>query len=105
MSTAGGGTRGNVDRWKDQFRRGPQDPEPSESDLMVAGKAATLVEARGTFQDMMDKNREKPNWQLVGIAIPIDPDHNYFVKLTGPRDTVSAKRDEFLKVVESARFE
>lgn len=71
---------------------------------MVAGKAATLVDACGTFSDMFDKPK-KPNWQILGVAIPIDAEHNYFVKLTGPRETVSARRDEFLKFVESAQFE
>lgn len=104
FSTAGGGTTANIDRWKDQFQRGPGDPEPKESQITAAGKVATLIVAQGTFNDMLDKSR-KPNWQILGVAIPIDADHNYFVKLTGPRETVTARRDEFLKFVESARFE
>ena len=104
LSTMGGGTAANIDRWKDQFRRGPGDPEPKESQITVAGKVAALVEANGTFTDMFDK-RQRSNWQLLGVAIPIDGEHNYFVKLTGPRETVEARRDQLVKFVESARFE
>ena len=49
--------------------------------------------------------------KLVGLEkvlrdiFPIDSNDNYFVKLTGPSETVSARRDEFIKLVQSARFE
>ena len=105
LSTAGGGTAANMDRWKGQFQRGPADPEPTEAPLTVAGKAATLIEVHGTYTDMFGGGGPKSKWQLLGVAIPIDQDHNYFVKLTGPSETLAARREEFLKFVESARFE
>ncbi|WP_040592690.1 hypothetical protein [Schlesneria paludicola] len=105
LSTAGGGTAANMERWKGQFQRGPADPEPTETPLTVAGKNATLIEVHGTYTDMFGGGGPKSSWQLLGVAIPIDQDHNYFVKLTGPSETLAARRDEFLKFVESARFE
>lgn len=105
LSTAGGGTSANMDRWRGQFQVGPGDPEPKESKIFAAGQEVTLLEVTGTFNDSFGGGGPKPNWQLLGVAIPIDSDHNYFVKLTGPKGTVSARRDEFLKFVESARLE
>ena len=105
LSTAGGGTAANMDRWKGQFQSSPNDPEPKESRILAAGKDVTLLEVHGTFSDTFGGGGPKANWQLLGVAIPIDADHNYFVKLTGPKDTVTARREEFLKFIESARLE
>jgi hypothetical protein len=105
LSTAGGGTGPNMDRWRGQFQPGPGDSEPSESKIAAAGKDVTLLEIQGTFSDTFGGGGPKRNWMLLGAAIPIDADHNYFVKLTGPKETVKARRDEFLKFIESARLE
>jgi gluconolactonase len=105
LSTAGGGTEANIERWKQQFHRGSSDPEPKESRITAAGKPGTLIELHGSFSDMFAGGGSKPNWQLLGVAIPIDSDHNYFVKLTGPQKTVAARQEEFLNFVETARFE
>jgi len=105
FSTAGGGTAANLDRWKGQFQRGPNDPEPNESQLTIDGKPASFIELNGSFQDMFGGGGTKSDWQLLGVAIPIDGDHNYFVKLTGPRQTVSARKAELIQFLESARKE
>ncbi len=105
FSTAGGGTTANLDRWKSQFRPGATDPEPKETQLTVAGKDATLIELHGTFADSFGGGGPKPNWELLGVAIPIGAEHNYFVKLTGPKKTITAKREEFLKLLQTARLE
>lgn len=105
LSTAGGGTAANLERWRGQFQPGPNDPPASETTVTAAGKEVTLLDVHGTFNDSFGGGGPKPNWQLLGVAIPIDPDHNYFVKLTGPSETVTARREEFLKFVSSARFE
>lgn len=105
FSVAGGGTAANIDRWKGQFRRGPDDAEPKESTIRAAGKDATLVEIQGAFSDMFGGGGTKSNWQLLGIAIPVDSDHNYFVKLTGPKETVLKHSEAIRKLVESARFD
>ena len=105
LSTAGGGTSANMDRWRGQFQPGPNDPEPKESQIRGAGKDVTLLEVHGVFNDSFGGGAPKQNWELLGVAIPIDSDHNYFVKLTGPKETVTARRDEFIKFIESARFD
>ena len=105
LSTAGGGTASNMDRWKGQFQRGPSDTEPKESTLTIDGKTATLIEIHGTFNDTFGGGGPKPDSELLGVAIPIDADHNYFIKLTGPKSTIEAAREKFTAFVNSARFE
>ena len=104
LSSAGGGINANVDRWRGQFNRGPSDPEPKESEITFDGKPGTLVELAGTFSDMMNRGAPSKGWQMLGVAVPLG-ETNYFVKLTGSTATVTPRRDEFLKFIESAKME
>ena len=104
LSSAGGGIEANVERWRGQFNRGPDDPEPKESEITFDGKPATLVELAGTYSDMFGGGAPNKSWRMLGVAVPLGTT-NYFVKLTGPAKTVTPRRDEFLKFVESAKME
>jgi hypothetical protein len=103
LSTAGGDVPSNIDRWKGQFRRSPDDPAPKESQLTVDGRTATLVELFGGFQDTFGGGEPQPDSALLGVVIPLK-ETNYFIKLTGPRATVTDARETFVKFVESAKF-
>lgn len=105
LSTATGGKSENFDRWRGQIRKGPDDPEAVESEIAAAGKDGFLLEAYGTYSDMFSRGAPQTGWELLGIAIPIDSRNHYFVKLTGPRATIEAHREEVLKFVRTARFE
>jgi len=104
LSSAGGGLEANVERWQGQFSRGPNDPEPRQSEITFDGQKGTLVELSGTYTDMFSGGNPNKNWRMLGAAIPIGPT-NFFVKLTGPQITVTAQREAFVKFVESARTE
>jgi hypothetical protein len=109
LSTAQGGAASNIDRWKGQFGRGPDDPAPSESQLTVAGgREATLVELYGSYQGMEPGATRKSGQAMLGVVIPLKINDGretlYFVKLTGPRETVTAARESLVKFVETARF-
>jgi hypothetical protein len=103
LSSAGGGIEANVERWRGQFKPGPNDPAPQESEITFDGKPGTLVELAGSYTDMFGGGAPSNNWQMLGVAVPMGPT-NYFIKLTGPASTVTPRRDEFLKFVESARM-
>ncbi len=103
LSTAGGDVADNIGRWKGQFLRTPDDPAPKESSLTIDGRDATLVELFGNYQDMLKPGEPQRNSAMLGVVIPLKGT-NYFVKLTGPRSTVTDARDAFLKFVESAKF-
>ena len=103
FSSAGGGMAMNLDRWKQQFQRGPNDREPQETPIVVAGKSGTMIELNGTFIDSFSGGSPKSDWRLLGVVIPIDGDHNFFIKLTGPKETVQSRNLEFWKFTQSAR--
>ncbi len=103
LSTAKGSVEDNTSRWKGQFQRLGNDPDPRESKLSVDGKDATLVELFGSFSDMLSQSGPQPGSAMLGVVIPLR-ETNYFVKLTGPRETITEVRDAFIKFVESADF-
>ena len=102
LSSAGGGTEANLERWRGQFSHGPNDPEPRQSEITFDGQKGTLIELSGTFTDMFGGGRPSKNWRMLGVAVPLGP-INFFVKLTGPHATVTAQKEAFVKFVESAK--
>ena len=102
LSSAGGDLESNIERWQGQFSRGPNDPEPRQSEITFDGQKGTLVELSGTYTDMLSSGNPGQNWRMLGVAVPIGPT-NFFVKLTGPQATVAAQREAFVKFVESAK--
>ena len=104
LSSAGGGIEANVERWRGQFHRGPNDPEPRESEITFDGQKGTLVELAGTYTDMFGGGSPTKGWRMLGVAVPLGST-NYFVKLTGPAAIVIPRHDEFVKFVESAKMQ
>jgi hypothetical protein len=103
MSSTGGGVEANLARWQTQFTRGRDDPAPAQTTVIVDGQEAIVLELSGTFRDGFSQDPPKPGWSLVGAAIPTGP-ATFFVKLTGPRETVQAHREAFLELVKTARL-
>jgi hypothetical protein len=103
MSSAGGGLEANLDRWRGQFMRLPDDPAASQITIPVGSAEAVVLELHGTFRDGFSGGDPKNGWCMLGAAIPTGPS-NFFVKLTGPRDTVLARRDELHELVRTARL-
>lgn len=105
LSSATGGLTANVQRWRDQFQPEADSPEPKESTLSVQGQDATFVELFGTFRDSFSGGQPQRDWAMLGAVIPLKKTGEaYFVKLTGPRESLEANRDKFVKFVESAKF-
>ncbi len=104
VSSAGGGIEANLDRWRGQFHRGPNDPEPRESEITFDGQKGTLLELSGSYTDMFGGGKPSRDWRMLGVAVPMGPT-NVFVKLTGPQVTVTDQREAFVKFVASAKAE
>jgi hypothetical protein len=102
ISSARGGIEANIGRWRSQFKRGPNDDEPRESPIKFDGTSGTLVELHGTFTDMFVNREARKDSRMLGAAIPLW-ETGFFIKLTGPASTVTARRGEFIKFVESAQ--
>jgi hypothetical protein len=104
LSSAGGDMTANIERWRGQFTPGPDDPPGDQRTVRVDARDVTIVELHGTFSDGFRSGDPQPGSQLLGAILPTGPAH-FFIKLTGPRATVTAARDAFETLVQSARFE
>ena len=104
LSSARGGIEANLDRWRGQIQTGPKDPPASQSEVEFDGRTATLIELTGTYSDMFGGGAPNKNSKLLGVAAALG-EADFFVKMTGPAETVTDRRDEFLKFVASARRE
>lgn len=104
LSSAGGGIEANLERWRGQLTPGPNDPPPQQSTVSVDGREAVVLELTGEFRDQFSGGVPQADWSLLGAIIPTGP-ANFFLKLTGPRETVTAHRQAFRRVVETARLD
>lgn len=104
LSSTGGGLEANLERWRNQFQRQPDDPAPQQTAITVDGKPAMLIELWGTFHDGFRRDGHQPDWSMLGAAIPTGPAH-FFVKLTGPRETVAVHREAIRNLVLTARLQ
>lgn len=103
MSSTGGGIEANLERWRGQFSRGPDDPEPKQSTVSVGTQEAVVLELFGTFRDGFSGGPPQPGFAMLGAAIPTGP-ATFFVKMTGPRETVLSQREAFYELVKTARL-
>lgn len=106
----GGTVDANVERWFGQFSppegKSAADvqkrEEVREDDILV-----TLVETVGTYNDrgpMMGAQAvARPDYMLLGAIIPSEKGP-YFFKFVGPKSALTARREDFRKVMTSVRF-
>jgi hypothetical protein len=104
----GGDATSNAVRWAGQFHQ-PDGASPASAlkttDIEVGDLKVTLVDVKGTYSGGMGGGvgaGEKPGYQLVG-AIAAGPDANWFFKLTGPEETVTAQRAAFERMIRSLK--
>jgi hypothetical protein len=100
--SGGGDLESNVQRWLRQFQS-TAGAEKVEAKT-IGGRKTTLVSTEGTFSAGMPGQPAAPmdNYALLGAIIE-DPSGNVFVKMTGPKETVQAAREKFMKFLESAK--
>ena len=94
-----GGTQANVDRWVGQFQDAK---DPVVTQLDVGGHRVTIVETQGTYMSGLPAGPKTPKagYALLGAIIEADGG-SVFVKMTGPKDTVSSSGEEFRKMIRS----
>lgn len=96
----GGGTLDNVNRWRGQMSLDPySDDELAALPVVdVVGRRSVLVDIEGTFQSMSGEAQDE--YRLLGVYAAF-PAFGFSVKMIGPRETVTAERDAFVRFVES----
>lgn len=90
---AGGGTQANIDRWIQQF-------QPKERNAKITTGTSPqgeyiFVDITGTYKKpigppIAGKFEELPDARMLGVMISIKGKGIYFLKLAGPKKTVSA---------------
>ena len=94
----GGTDEANLQRWIDQFAADGREVK------LVRGEsregAYKLLDATGTWNapvgpPMMRKTEPKPGSRMLAAIVAVEGRGNYFLKLTGPAETVTAQADAF----------
>lgn len=84
--------------------------EPGTGPLIEALKAgetdATWVDFRGEWKGpTFGPIDPRPDYRMLLVIVPFTESSAFYVKLTGPRETVAAREEEFREFVQSARIE
>jgi hypothetical protein len=93
-ASVGGGTRGNIERWAQQFSLAVPASAQLPLSYSLLGKPAKLVELKGTFKG-------KPDQMLLGLIT--EGEHVATFKFTGPSAVVAKEKDHFLALAKSLR--
>lgn len=96
MPGAAGGLDANVNRWRTQMGL----PELTADDLAklpvkkFLGRDATFVSFEGDFKGMGTAAEAKKGYRLLGL-VQAAPEFTLFVKMTGPKELVTANEAAF----------
>ena len=94
----GGGVDANISRWVKQF-----DADGRKAKV-TAGKAPqgeyVLVDISGTYNmpigpPIQQKTKAAPNSRMLAVILDLGDEGNYFLKLTGGKETVAKQVDNF----------
>jgi len=98
----GGGTKANVERWYGQFKEPRDQIKPKSEEVTVGKHKVTYVQAEGTYLSGMPGGPQTPmaGYALAGAIIEAGGG-NVFIRMTGPRELVTASLKEFKQMVES----
>ena len=103
LMASGGSMDDNLKRWEGEFEEGTLRDSKDES-LMLAGKKATWIERSGVWHGTrFSPAAPRKNYRLVVVVLPLSDDRSFFIKLTGPQETIAAHEAEFRAFVNSAK--
>jgi hypothetical protein len=99
----GGGSKANVQRWKDSFipPEGKRIDDVAEvKEIKIGDRPAIYLDIQGTYNVKLQpfnprsKTEKKPNYRMLAIYFD-GPKDIYQIKLTGPAKTVEAYKTGF----------
>ncbi|PYR61958.1 MAG: hypothetical protein DMF91_08335 [Acidobacteria bacterium] len=107
----GGGVDANIERWLGQVQQPDGRPTRAvakKETRTVNGLEVTLLDVRGTYIAEMapgaSERHNKSNFRLRA-GVVMTPQGPYYIKLTGPQNTVTKWDQSFERFVASLRFE
>ena len=103
---AGGSIEENLDRWKRQFSQTQGQPKVEQK--KIAGVDVHIIDLSGTFNEMRGPFAPAnvlENYRMLGAIIDTGMMGRYFVKFTGPRDTVAAQEKAFHEMLQSLKIQ
>ena len=103
VTKASGGVEANITRWANNLFGGAESLSNRRTLKTVSEKEATLADYEGTYTGMTfgPKQAEpKKNYKMLG-AIVVAEDGEYFIRLTGPKQTVEQWKSAFDPLVQS----
>jgi hypothetical protein len=98
-----GGMEANLQRWRAQFKEGPQ---PLINNRKVSGLDVSIVQIDGTYlykarpMDPAETAQERPDYRVLA-AIVQAPGGQLFFKSFGPRSTMEKWQEAFTDMVDS----
>ena len=100
----GGGTQANVERWYRQFQGSREQIKARSEEGKAGDLKVTYVFAEGTYMSGMPGGPQTPKdgFALAGAIIE-DAAGAVFVKFTGPKALVESSKEDFRKLVSSAK--
>ncbi len=109
FTNIGGSVRQNVDRWINQFTIEDGRPANEAAEVVtreIHGFRVTLVDVSGSYNAAMGPmaaggGESRPGYRMLAAVIET-PQAPWFLKLTGPRETVARWESSFEEFVESA---
>ena len=98
----GGGLRDNVARWVGQVQG--SDPSEEMVDQVMADADKIDVGGRSAQRFVLEGKESDDSLMIDGTIVPLDEGVSMFIKMTGPRSTVTAQYDAISSFLESLKF-
>jgi hypothetical protein len=101
---AGGTVEANIERWVGQFA---DSPKPQIDKLTVDGRQVQIVDLSGTYKDTPGgpfaggRTTLREDYRMLGAIIQTKDAGNYFLKLYGPKATITEAHEGFTQMVKS----
>ena len=104
IMAAGGGFDGNIGRWRGEFDGLGQDDVKTET-VSINGLEANRVDIRGAWKGPSFKPVPlREGYRLIAVILPTGAQSAYYVKVTGPANTVAEHLERIDQFVQSAKL-
>lgn len=105
LMAAGGDNDANIARWTGEFNQEPGRGAKIET-MKISGVEATTADIRGEWKGSSFAPNSSPraDYRLLAVIIPFTERNSFYLKLTGPKETVAKYEEQFREFAQSARI-